>query len=508
VDILIDFDLNNNQYQAKESKDKPRSIFAAQQHEFAEGLSGRAIDFSVDAAFRMPLKLKEEVQFSYGADQSFAVQVWVKTLPNAPQGTFIAGNKKDKNEANPGWLIMSDDDGGWSFAISDGKKQYIYQPTVERQRINDGIWHQLVFSVNREKSEVWLYFDGVNVGIYNTPGLKILESDYITTFGGTASNWDYYGQLEAFNGFMDNIKLWKKHVSSTDVKTLFTQYYPMQEQVSYSKQEVKVLSWNIWGGGRELGKNVGVQRVIESIKATNADVVTLIETYGSGEIIADSLGYYFYLISSNLSIMSRYPIVETIDAFKPFNFGGAKLQLSDEQQLVVFDTWLHYLPDYRGNIIKGEMTSDQLVKDEEKTRLAEIKQILKEVQPWIKDANNIPVIMAGDFNTNSHFDWTALTKDIHLGYVVDWPVTKEMDKAGFIDSFREINPNPLKDPGFTGWPYNRDTEERDVESRIDYIFYQGKALQAIESKVVNYHPVMFPSDHSFVLSTFKMKLPQ
>ena len=47
VDILIDFDLNNNQYQAKESKDKPRSIFAAQQHEFAEGLSGRAIDFSV-----------------------------------------------------------------------------------------------------------------------------------------------------------------------------------------------------------------------------------------------------------------------------------------------------------------------------------------------------------------------------------------------------------------------------------------------------------------------------
>ena len=35
------------------------------------------------------------------------------------------------------------------------------------------------------------------------------------------------------------------------------------------------------------------------------------ETYGSGPIIADRLGYYLYLRSSNNSVLSRYPLVET-----------------------------------------------------------------------------------------------------------------------------------------------------------------------------------------------------
>ena len=106
------------------------------------------------------------------------------------------------------------------------------------------------------------------------------------------------------------------------------------------------MTWNIWHGGRRYGQHVGVQRVIETIKASQADVICMIETYGSGAIIADSLGFYFYLISSNLSIMSRYPIAETIEAFRPFNFGGAVVKLAHGQELVVMDTWLHYLPNY------------------------------------------------------------------------------------------------------------------------------------------------------------------
>lgn len=266
------------------------------------------------------------------------------------------------------------------------------------------------------------------------------------------------------------------------------------------------MAWNIWHGGHRYGQAVGLQRVIETIKSSNADIVGLIETYGSGEEIADSLGYYFYLISSNLSIMSRYPITETIKAFKPFNFGGVKLQLGPGKELVFFDTWLHYLPDYGKSVEGGKMSEKQLIEAEGKTRHAEIKQILKEIKPWIADIENIPIIMSGDFNSGSHLDWITETKKLHFGHTVAWPVSKEMIAVGFIDSFRELNVNPLIDPGLTWTPRAATSSDKyGLRDRIDYIYYVGNQLKPIESKVVDYHPIMFPSDHAAVITVFQYK---
>lgn len=60
-----------------------------------------------------------------------------------------------------------------------------------------------------------------------------------------------------------------------------------------------------------------------------------------------------------------------------------------------------------------------------------------------------PLIVAGDFNTPSHLDWTEQTKDTHCGWAFDWPTTKLMEQQGMIDSFREVHPDPLKEPGMT-----------------------------------------------------------
>lgn len=61
--------------------------------------------------------------------------------------------------------------------------------------------------------------------------------------------------------------------------------------------QLKVMAFNIFHGGHELGQEVGVNRVIEVIKAENPDVIGMIETYGSGAIIADALGYYFICVA-------------------------------------------------------------------------------------------------------------------------------------------------------------------------------------------------------------------
>lgn len=479
-----------------------------QQSQFTKGLTGRALDLSANATLRKPVKIAKEKLPDVDESSSFSVQIWIKTLPHAKMGTPIIGNKKADDLSTRGWQLYTQNNGAWSLILNDGKSRYDYVPTAERQKINDGNWHQLVFSIDRVKQEVWMYLDGKNVAIYNTPGLKSLESEINTVVGGSDEEWQWSSnaQWNAFNGFIDEVKVWDLAIDSKTVENMFAYFYPKSEITDhpFAPQHLKVLSWNIWHGGHRYGKEVGLDRVIETIKSTDADVIGLIETYGSGAIIADSLGYYYYLISSNLSIMSRYPITETINAFKPFNFGGAKLKISPTKNLIFFDTWLNYLPDYKSNIAKGTKSPKHLIVDESTTRHTEIKEILKEITPFLAPTAATPIIMVGDFNLGSHLDWIEETRSTHYNQVVKWPVSKEMMKAGFKDSFRELHINPLTDPGITWSPRAATSSDKfGFRDRIDYIYYKGTGLKPIESKVIDYHPIMFPSDHAAVMTYFQ-----
>lgn len=480
------------------------------QSQFAKGLKGKSLDLSANASLRRPVKISKEKLPGIDEKSSFSVQIWIKTLSNAKMGTPIFGNKKANDLSTSGWQIYTQQNGAWSLILNDGKSRYDYIPTAERQKINDGKWHQIVFSIDRVNEEVWMYLDGKNVAIYNTPGLKGFESEFFTVIGGSDEEWEwgYNGQWNAFNGFIDEVKVWDKAINAQAVENLYTEFYPKSNQIdqSYEPQQLKVLAWNIWHGGHHNGKEVGLERVIETIKATNAEIIGLIETYGSGAIIADSLRYYYYLISTNLSIMSRYPITKTIRAFKSFNFGGVNLQISPTKNLIFFDTWLDYRPDYLGNVAKKDISPKDLIADEKTTRHAEIKEILKEIAPFLKRKADSPVILAGDFNVGSHLDWTIETNSIHYNKVVEWPVSKEMQKAGFKDSYRELHINPLTDPGLTWTPTAATSSDKyGLRDRIDYIYYKGAGLYPIESKVIDYHPIMFPSDHAAVQTVFQLK---
>ncbi|PSL44388.1 exonuclease III [Chitinophaga niastensis] len=480
-----------------------------QQPQFSKGLAGYALDLSANAILRRPVKLEKGALPSFNEKNSFSVQIWLKTLPGALMGTPVMGNKLADDLTTAGWQIYSQENGAWALILNDGKNRYDYKPTAQRQKINDGQWHQIVFTVNRAKQEVWIYLDGRNMAVYNTPGAGSFESDLATVVGGSDEKWEYgsNAQWNAFNGYIDDVKIWDTAIAPDEVHQLYTKYFPdTAASEPYEPKHLKVLSWNIWHGGHRYGQYLGLQRLIETIKSTNADIIGLIETYGSGEVIADSLGYYFYLISANLSIMSRYPIVETITAFRPSNFGGVKLKLDANRDLLFFDTWLHYLPDYADSIVSGNKTAAALMEDEAPTRQTEITTILKYVQPIVRNTDKTPAIMVGDFNSGSHLDWIAATSAIHYDRVIEWPESKAMMNAGFIDSYRKLHINPLLDPGLTWTPRAATSSTKyGVRDRIDFIYYKGINLQPIESRVIDYHPVMFPSDHAAVMTVFELK---
>lgn len=477
---------------------------------FGKGIKGQAMKLTDEVPLRIPEFLEENARPGYGADQSFSLQLWVQTKKNAPQGTPVMSNKKSDGSGSGGWILGTKENGAWYWQVSDGKVQYAYEPTAQRQAINDGDWHQLTVAVDRQRQEMWMYLDGRNVAIYRIEELGSLESGLRTVIGGSDeyNDWGSRGEWVTFNGKIDEVKIWNRVVTSQEVAedyraNVSVKVPPVSEPVI---DRLKVQVWNIWHGGHRYGQHVGVTRVIDVLKRENADIIGLIETYGSGAIIADSLGYYFYLISSNLSIMSRYPIEECIGLFKPFFSGGAIINLGNNRKLAFFDIWLNYSPDVC-ELRKGEELIKQILRKEKNTRLTEINTILKEIEAYTRNADKTPVIMAGDFNCGSHLDWTTDNKGLHDGMVIEWPVSQSILNAGFKDSFRQLHPNVLKAPGFTWSPLINPLEPDCIYDRIDFIYYKGRNLVPFRSETIDHHPVFWPSDHGSVITWFYLTDP-
>ena len=285
------------------------------------------------------------------------------------------------------------------------------------------------------------------------------------------------------------------------------------------KQQLTVLAWNVWHAGHsnEYGQHA-CDATINIIKKSQADVILMVETYGAAPMIADSLGYNYHLISNNLCIFSRYPITKQYafsDKIATFNFGGVEIDM-DGTPVRLFDTWLHYLPDAR-LVPTDKSEAEILAWDDAGSRDEEIRSIIEVLRPMIAESDSIPVIMGGDFNSHSHLDWTEATKEMynHGGAVVNWTVSKELQSAYFKDSFREINPDPVKNIGTT-WLTDADSLATvNRQDRIDYIYYQGKTIKAIESQCYDNilgeqfsfkgEEFFYPSDHGFVLTTFQIK---
>ena len=403
---------------------------------------------------------------------------------------------------NPGWVIALQPNGAWHWNIGNGKSRLDYLPTAARQSIVDGLWHLLAFSIDSKANEALLYYDGVNVAIYSLNGFAAEAGGHDVFIGGGRLS---HRSVSGASGELEGAQIWDEKLSDQDVFELYKKRFPRADQNVPSERvdELKLLSWNIWHGGRHPGVEKGIQQVVDFIRDSGADVIAMQETYGSGPVIADRLGYYFYLRSSNLAVLSRYPIEETHDLYQPFRLGGVTLRLNEHQRMNVFSLWIHYLPAWRRDASDPAATARSLIDGEWKTRARELKEILDELQPFIDSSDKIPLIVGGDFNSPSTLDWTQATADWHNDLVVDWPVSRQMLEAGFTDTYRAIHPDPTQYETHELW--NDDAQR--LTYRIDYIYTHGVGVTPLASRMMNTHHKTWASDHPAVLSTLKLEAP-
>lgn len=281
------------------------------------------------------------------------------------------------------------------------------------------------------------------------------------------------------------------------------------KQISCNSQQnanaFKVLQWNIWHGGVHLGDG-GRDRIIELIKASNADIVTMQESYGHQERIARETGMNMQTpsLKDNLTLFSRYPI-RSIPSSSNFYSNPVLVSLPVNHSLLVNACWLPYAynPEYTGGYPNPEQNTAQWIAEDSIRPMAKMRQIVeKDTNPYTSN-EEIPVIIGGDFNSCSHLDWTAAASQLHYGYgPVDFPVSRYMYEQGYKDSFRELNPDEVK----RGEGTFADIYGQLHHNRIDFIYYKGKQLKATSSKIIRTSPEIddvWASDHSAVLTTFE-----
>ncbi|MBJ6369169.1 endonuclease/exonuclease/phosphatase family protein [Snuella sedimenti] len=279
----------------------------------------------------------------------------------------------------------------------------------------------------------------------------------------------------------------------------------------------KVMAWNILHGGNDIHN--GSTHVIEIIKNIDPDIILMVETYGSGKKIADSLGYHFHLIAPkgtalddkriNLSIMSKFPFGKRIDTEYPFYLGGREVVINN-QTIRLFSNWFHYLPWDDAPETMGMTSKELLIWEQTGPKYEMIQKVLPYLKEYTSQTDAIPMIFGGDLNTPSHLDWGENTKSLHNGLVVPWYATKVLEDMGLVDTYRTLNPDPITHPGIT-W----DTKGKEDEHRIDYIYYKGGMLNAVKSESykaflgdtlkINANKIPYPSDHGFVVTTFQLK---
>lgn len=309
-----------------------------------------------------------------------------------------------------------------------------------------------------------------------------------------------------------------------------------------SKTHLKVMTWNIWGRLNQeprytvQGKTAR-ERTIEIIRESQADVVAMIETYGSAADIAEALNFHYHTPSAdaNLCLFSRYPLsdIELLEGLNPFSFIGATVTMPGGQSIRIYDIWLTSGGRHIVEIKNKDVPDEEFARGDD-LRNEHLKELLthKDFRKHLANSEAVPVVVAGDFNCVSHLDHSEATRQAGLNQARALPIkaSTAMLEAGFTDAWRAANPGiTSKNLGHTwttvgmGYMYeegkgfvpvkdNPQPQYRDPYARIDYIYFRGSRLQVLNSAVITHHPDQstrsfpeFPSDHAAVVATFEVR---
>ncbi|RCW28470.1 exonuclease III [Ciceribacter lividus] len=294
--------------------------------------------------------------------------------------------------------------------------------------------------------------------------------------------------------------------------------------------ELTVMSFNIWGGGANEGKDVAETAAV--IRAAGADIIGIQETKPEPEVceaddckpvgesvaakLAEALGFHYYdqaqdnpALWAN-AILSRYPIGKATahDTGAAINVDGRKVYVFN-----IHPTDYPYQPYQLLNIEYGPApflkTAEEAVAAARAARGPAIDLLMSD----LKEADNADaVFLFGDFNEPSFRDWTdASVTAGHQPMAVRYPTTLRVEEeGGFTDLYRAAFPEEVAKPAYTWTPTSETTDPEDHHDRIDFTFGKAKNLTVVKAGIVGEKApeadivvTPWPSDHRASVATVR-----
>ncbi len=289
---------------------------------------------------------------------------------------------------------------------------------------------------------------------------------------------------------------------------------------------LRIMSYNIWGGGVNEGK--GVEETVAVLKAASPDIVGIQETRLEGadctadhcppqgdsvaKAIAEALGYNYHdQTAENAAlwanaILSRHPIGQPSpnDLGVPIDVNGTtvwafNIHHDDEPYQPYQLLGIEYGP-------APFITTEAEAVDYANQTRGPAMDLLFEDMKAAGDA--AAVLVFGDFNEPSEHDWTEAAVAAGQQPVrVEWPTTRRLSEAGFVDTYRAVWPDPVAKPAFTWTPQGDEADTEDHHDRIDFAFARAAGLKVLDAWIVGETGPRtdlavdpWPSDHRAVLA--------
>ncbi|VDM53824.1 unnamed protein product [Angiostrongylus costaricensis] len=259
-----------------------------------------------------------------------------------------------------------------------------------------------------------------------------------------------------------------------------------------ASRRLRVMTFNIWQTGMRVSN--GLQKVAKHIAFVDPDIVALQEAKlgDSAPALLSLLGHPWTVLTDeesrlDVAILTKHTVMRSTVTKTSHAIGG-RIDLGFGDAVSMWNVHLDHKA-YGPHAANNKMVAsvDQILAGEKlNNRAGRVQNIMEifddpQMKHWLNKSDNVPLILAGDFNTPSHLDWTEETIGRHGNWVVQWPVTKIVEAMGFIDSFRVVHPNVSEVPGYTWSTVYKFLPEWDFkipepQDRIDFIFYKGREI--------------------------------
>ncbi|TPE43064.1 LamG-like jellyroll fold domain-containing protein [Pontibacter mangrovi] len=163
------------------------------------------------------LNVEESYNFDWNADESFSIELWLRS------GAGTAGNRvligRDAKDSEAHWWVGLDAEGRAGFQLLDIEWDGIYVGG-SGARLNDDQWHQVVAVRNGGSGLTELYVDGQ----------KVASGNHTYTYGfasRSAVNIGYLNDGEGYHyqGILDEVKLFGRVLSAEEIKERYENVY-------------------------------------------------------------------------------------------------------------------------------------------------------------------------------------------------------------------------------------------------------------------------------------------